>query len=228
MSSNFHNTLGWHLGGVEFHDYETVANTTVPAPHASMQFMFWWPAATHSKKAKNVTAEGWSMLNQGYDYYAILHVPAPVAPPHPVKEPLKLAEIILCSGSKLQMAVQSVTSNKNPLACCVFSLASVNVNCGDPVDQITNAVVDVKSVKTSPTPGDYAAAVVGQVVDSVLNLIVGEAASWANKKVLKENPFVEPIVKQVWRRAPDYVESLNSTLSDTAKAVQEAVDGALQ
>jgi hypothetical protein len=224
MSSHFHNTLGWHLGGIELHSYGSVAGLKQKQPHASMQFMFFWPAATLWKKAKAVTAERLSMLQQGYDFYLILHVPMPSPPPGPTM-PIRLAQVIRDSGSKLQMAVQSVTSG-NPLACCIYSCASANMNCSDPAAIPSNAVFDFKSVRTRPTPGDYVAAAAGQLLDEGLGKFLGWTAKVSFGR--KRPKWLDPLVQHTWRRVGDYFPLIDQGLSVVAKAVQETVDGAVQ
>lgn len=224
MSSHFHNTLGWHLGGLELHDYGSIAGLKKRHLHASMQFMFFWPTATLWKKAKAVTAEGLSMLQQGYDFYLVLHVPAPAPPPGPTM-PFRLAGVIRDSSSKLQMAVQSVTSG-NPLACCLYSCGSLNMNCSDPCALPSGAVFDFKSVRTQPTAGDYVAAALGQVLDEGIGKALGKGFELGFGR--KRPKWLDPLIQHAWRRMGDYLPPVDQGLSWLSKCVQESVDGALQ
>ena len=237
MSSNFYNTSGKHVNGLEFHEYLSVAGKTDGHPHASGQYDFFWPNATLWKKAKDVTAETWSMLQQGYDFYLVAHYPVPLPPPDPGGETAVLAKIIATSGSKCQMAVMSVTSKGNPLACCISNMLSANQNCSDPIDLEINLVVNLNSVVTNPTPGDYKAAFWSGLVDKALGVAVGESAKWAVGKKYKLPPdkfnlkqeLIVDAVKHAWRRAPDFFPIIEDiTTKPTAEFVKQMVDGDAQ
>lgn len=228
MSSNFHNLWGMHLVGLEFHDYTDAAGMSYSChPHATGQFWFLQSAATLWKRAPQVTAEGWSMLQQGYDFYLVPHCPLPFPPPGPASVNT-LGGVIITSGSKCQMAVLSVTSGGNPLACCIASAFSANQNCSDPIDVEFNAVMNLNSVETSPTPGDYAAAVVSGIVDKLMGFAVGRAGEWGTKPLKNEKlhePLVE-VLEQVWRRAPDVITQIEQyTTIPTSEFVKQMVDG---
>lgn len=230
MSSNFHNLLGWHLGGLEFHEYKAVAGELKYHPHASGDFLFIRPAATLWKKASQVTAEGWSMLQQGYDYYLIPHFPVPVPPPEPAAEAATLIKVIADSGSKLQMAVHSVTSGSEALACCLQSSLSSNLNCSENFDVPLNVVINLNSVETQPTAGDYLGALVGAAADAALKALVLGATKRVSKKFVPDEEVVERIertVDHVWRRAPDVIPQLDIP-SLPSKWVQKTVDGEAQ
>jgi hypothetical protein len=224
MSSNFYNEHAMHIAGVEAHDYVDAAGTTHKFhPHGSDQFNFkTWPAK--NKLANNVTAERHSMIQQGHDFYLIAHCPLPIPPPGPATLE-KLAQVILTSGSKCQMAVPSVTSGGGPLACCIVSFAGSNQNCSDPCDVFANMVMSLNSVETSPTAGDFAAAFASSVVDRAIGMLVGVGAGKAGERNPK-NPFFEDALKQVWRRAPDYLPFLEKPTSWTSDFVKQMVDGA--
>lgn len=234
MSSNFYNTSGIHLNGLELHEYVALAGKIDGHPHASGQYNFFRPLATLGKKADRVTADKWPMLQQGYDFYVIPHCPVPAPPPNPGAEAVTLAKVIANSGSKCQMAVMSVTSKGNPLACCISNMLSANQNCSDPIDLEINLVVNLNSVVTNPTPGDYKAAFWSGLVDKALGVAVGESAKWAVGKKYKLPPdkfnlkqeLIVDAVKHAWRRAPDFFPIIEDiTTKPTAEFVKQMVDG---
>ncbi len=230
MSSNFHNTRGMHLNGLEIHEYVAAPEVSIKYhPHASGQFWFMQPMATLWKKADRVTADARAMLQQGYDFYIIPHCPVPLPPPGP-GEAAVLAKVIVNSGSKLQMAVLSVTSGGNPLACCISNMLSANQNCSDPFDVDVNLVLNLNSVVTTPTAGDYAAAIASGLVDKAMGAAfgwaAGKAADRAKGKSKVVDELLEDTLKQVWRRAPDVIKSIEQyTTTPVAEFVKQMVDG---
>ena len=56
MSSNFYNTSGIHLNGLELHEYVALAGKIDGHPHASGQYNFFRPLATLRKKTNRITA----------------------------------------------------------------------------------------------------------------------------------------------------------------------------
>jgi hypothetical protein len=231
MSSNFYNTSGIHLNGLELHEY--VAAPAVPMsmhPHASGQYDFFRPLATLWKKADKVTSDNWSMMQQGYDFYRIFHFPVPVPPPG-AGEGAALGKIILTSGSKCQMAVMSVTSDGNPLACCVTNMFSTNQNCSDPIDLEINLVVNLNSVVTSPTAGDFKAAFYSGLLDKFMGLGLGKLFEKGGGKLRNEllQEIVPDALKQTWRRLPDVVPLIEDwSTKPVAKFVKQMVDGDAQ
>lgn len=227
MSSNFHNFRGFHIAGLELHDY--VAAPAIPKPlhpHISGPFMFNSLTATQWKAAWKVTAEAAPMMEQGYDFYLVTHLPIPVPPPGP-PEALKLALTIVDSGSKLWMGVHSVTTGGNALAVTTEDPTSANMNCSDPFDVPNNAVLNFNSVKTTPTAGDVVGGVVGWMFDALQNI----AITRATKRVLSKGgeeaqEKAVRAIKHVWRRAPDVISPLNDALSFPSKTAQEWVDAA--
>jgi len=231
MSSNFYNTSGIHLNGLELHEYVAKTNVSIPFhPHASGQYDFFRPLATLWKKADRVTADKWPMMQQGYDFYKVFHFPVPLPPPDINAEGPVLGKIIMTSGSKCQMAVMSVTSG-SPLACCISNMVSVNQNCSDPVDVEMNLVVNLNSVVTSPTAGDFAAAYLSGWLDKAMGYGVGKMFEGGGERF--KNVFLKDIapdlLKQVWRRLPDVFPQLEEvSTTDLAKFVKQMVDGDAQ
>jgi hypothetical protein len=217
--------MGAHIGGAEFHTYIALGPKGVPipkenSPHVTLKFGFYKEEATLSKAANNVTSDGHKMMQQGYDFYFTDHVPVPVGFPHPLEIP-QLAKVVAGSGSKLQMASMSVTSGGNPLACCLWKEYSANLNCSDPVDVPLNLVVNLSSVITSPTAGDYAGALASATLDTLFNLGFGRLL----KKVGVKNDWLEIVAKHLFRRAPDVLPFLEAPAKSAAEFVKQAVDG---
>jgi hypothetical protein len=93
------------------------------------------------------------------------------------------------------------------------------------VDVELNLVISLNSVETSPTAGDYAAAFASGVVDKAMGWLAGKGAAWGGKRNPK-NPLFEDALKQVWRRAPDFLPFLEAPTSATSDFVKQNVDGA--
>lgn len=215
MSCNFHDTFGSHQGGVDPHNYNGAR-----VPHAAGIFYFFFPMATLHKKAIRVTSEGHSMLQQGYDFYFVAHVPGN---PTAALDTAHVATVIANSGSKLWMAVQSVTSGGNPLACSVKWMFGCNQNCGDPIDVPTNVTFQLNSVRTNPTWGDYAGAFAAALLDAGIAAALGFALEKTGLNDAFQNAF-----KHVFRRAPDAVPLIEDLSTKPVQQwVKQAVDGAL-
>jgi len=220
MSANFYN-MSAVMAGVDLHMYVSVGLGGVPvplplSPHAVAAPFAWF--ATLHKATKSVRADGHPMVQLGYDIYFVPHLPMTLAPPHPAFEPLTLAACIAESGSEARMAVHSVTGLGEPLATCLMGFFGLNVNCWDPIPSApTGAVVCIGSVKTSPSLGDYAGAVVGYFVDAGFDFVAELGG---------------PIVAQIWRRFPDLVKAVFGVDMDPAdfaqRKVQQAVDAAMK
>lgn len=218
MSCNFHNLTGSHQGGVDPHTYYPLGAPPIIVPYAAQVFYFVFQPATVWKKAVRTTAEAWPMLQQGYDFYFILHIPIPAPPPDPAKQTEQTASVIMNSGSKLWMAVSSVTSGGTPLACCLKWMLSNNQNCADPMDAHANFVINLNSVQTSPTWGDYAGAAAASVVDALMAAAFGA--------IVDDLPLAN-FSKHLFRRAPDVIPEIEeNTTKPVQQWVKQAVDGA--
>lgn len=228
MSSNFYHTFGM-MGGMDLHKY--IAAPAIPMMTIHMVGIpFYWASFTLQKKVDSVTTDGFSTFQSGMDFYFIPHIPVPAPPPGP-PEPMVLVFVILGAGSKCFMAAHKVHFGGDKAAVCLLEADSINANCSEFFDSLANRVINPSSVKTSPTPGDYLGAVVGLVVDNIINARIGKAIDKA------KNEVAELVLKHLWRRVPEIVAWATSdnpvakALSDipgtASEVVQQAVDGEL-
>jgi hypothetical protein len=189
-------------------------------------FQYW----THIswKRAANVTSHGWFMLLDGCDWYLVPHVPVP---PNDVLAWPTVPMIIADSGSKAFMSVHSVTSKGDALATTFFYCIGYNANCWEfGLSMPTGYVLQLNSVKTSPTLGDYIGAVVGLAVDNIIGAVVEKGVG----KALKDKDKPQSVVKHIIRRFPDLAKALGidgdtvnwfiDTPGEVKKAVQESID----
>lgn len=214
MSVNFYDGSGLCVG-FDLHTFPYV--TTVPS------FAYWLPC-TFYKHTGTVTSDGWKMIQDGCDWYLVPHVPIPPNNPPAL---IKLVEIMPSSSSKAFMSVHSVTGEGTPLATALWGPAGLNAHCWDPGLALpTGAVLQLNSVKTSPSLGDYLGAAAGLVADNIIGFalekglmgVVGAAA-----------------IKHLVRRLPDIAEALGiegdvvswvvNTPGQVKSLVQQLVDG---
>jgi hypothetical protein len=229
VSVNFYNSVGQMLG-VDCHTYwfvggppQTAFFVGLPMPFAPhvvcIPFFGTWPA-TFYKDTDTVSSDGWDMLQDGYDWYLIPHIPA-VPMPMSVLGCVILGKTIVDSGSKPFMSVHSVTGEGEPLATSVFGWFGLNANCWDGgLSLPTGIVYQPNSVVTTPTLGDYIGAVAGLLGDNLVGVLT--------------DPIDSSIIKHVLRRLPDVLKKLgidspeiNSIVDfpgEVKKAVQRAVD----
>jgi hypothetical protein len=220
MSVNFYNTSGAMIVGTDLHEYFFVGGKNPYHPHM-VTMPFFWPLNFSPKKITSVTSNGgWASLQGGMDYYIVPHIPMPFPPPHPVEAGV-LALTIAGSGTKAWMTVHKVEVGGDKAATCLLSCMSTNQNCCDPIDlHINNVVLNLNSVKTQPTPGDYIGSFLSTCLDAVISFGVGGAMDKAVKGPKKMmNKLNVMLRKQVWRRAPD----IKNKVSDN-EAVDWVVD----
>jgi hypothetical protein len=165
MSSNFLDLSGGFLGK-DMHLYYTVAPPS-PAPvmivnvHLVGQFhtlgRIWREVGNVTTEANTVLQSGWAML-------LVPHIPLPI-PPHP-SEVANLATIIATSSSAPQLSAHTVTGKGTALLVAVIGPVGANVDCGFSLTP-TGVDLNFNSVKTTPTLGDYLAAAVGAVLNSI-------------------------------------------------------------
>lgn len=217
MSANFYDTLGVMIG-VDSHGYK-------PGPPVWAHMVgisFGTPAALLTKRTPRVTSEGLPMLQQGYDVYLVPHVPVPSTVSAPGAA-AQLQLIIKRSGSKAQLAVRSVTGQGQKLACAVSGMVGANVNCNDPLDLPNGCVIQVNTVQTRPTKGDFAAAAMGGGVDATLGALAGVALDR-----IGADELAELIVKHLLRRLPEIFGEQADLPGKVADWVQDVIDGEQQ
>ncbi len=222
MSACFYNSSGTMLGVDVDKFIMNVEGAPFPVPHFhSVAIPFEWAAQFWPKSIESVTMDRCTSFQGGMDFYLIPHVPWPIIPAHG-DEATELLTRILTSGSKAWMSVHKVHVGGDKAATCIFDCVGTNQNCGWPVDLIvTNMVVNFNSVITSPSQGDYVGSFVAAITDSLIGGAMGHATGRAN------NWWVDVLVPQVWRRAPDAAKETGNdsaqTASDPAGKVQQVV-----
>ena len=123
---------------------------------------------------RSVTTGGCNVLQSGFAMLFVPHVPVLAPPPHPLYEPPLLVMAIPTSTSAPVMSAHSVTNSGQALATAIVRPAGRNLDCGlQP--QPTGIDVNLNSVKTSPTLGDYLGAAVGAWLNGMMNVITGFA-----------------------------------------------------
>lgn len=219
MSACFYNNAGT-MTGIDGHKYMAlVPPNPLPTPGLAIYIAgaaFRQGAATFYKRTATLTSDGHKMLMGGFDLYLVFHIPvfpllpALMVPPHPA-ELLNTAAIIADSGSKAQLQAHSVTYKNAPLATCIAGPAGLNVNCWDSgLSAPSGVVVNMNSVITSPTWGDYFGAIAGWIADMAIGVFIDAAPG--------------PI-KHLWRRVGDIpFLSIRDYPSHIQNFVQRLVD----
>jgi hypothetical protein len=176
MAANFLNNSG-EMVGFDVHKYwvsQPAPPFTAPVPAwvYLVAAPFSWFAATGEKRTCTVTSDTFPMIQGGFEIKVVPHGPIPG--PAGWMEIVELILIHLLASSKARLTAHSVTGQGSPLATCIASDAGLNVNCQELFDAPSGAVVNVNSVETSPTAGDYLGAIVGYAVDAAIGWAVGE------------------------------------------------------
>lgn len=222
MSSIFLNTLGI-MAGIDLHDYTIPAGA--PLPHVvgtSLAF----PICSESKRMGTVTADGYPMLQVGFEVYWVPHVP--VEPSPSPTAGAELASIIARSGSKTALAVGTVTAQGKPLSCTVLYTHGLNVDCGSPLSLPSGLVLQCGSVRTQPTAGDFGAAAARWGYDYA----TGKLTSWFWKK-LGLDFCGDATGEAYWKALTKWIERMSKPYVDTGKlrepvadAVHDVIDAA--
>jgi hypothetical protein len=244
VTSCFHNENGT-MQGVDLHSYVAQAPNGAPVPTFNgyvVLLNFRSPARV--KAQDGITIDGTASFQQMADWYAIPHVPIPVPPPHASQVGLNLIHV-MNSSSRTWMGVHSVTLNGASAAVCVKSAVSYNQNCAQPISGMSNNVVlNLSSVVTEPTWGDY----IGSWARMWFNAVTSWAVGQGIRKGIRDTvpikdqsgrdiveQLLESIARHINRRNKDFVFPDNEvvqTLLDVPKAisewVQESVDRALE
>jgi hypothetical protein len=231
MSANFLDTSGLFVG-VDLHMYMLPAppplppitpGPTVPVGHAVGSGH--GPNCRIWRVVRSVTTGGCNVLQSGFAMLFVPHVPVLAPPPHPLYEPPLLVMAILTSTSAPVMSAHSVTNSGQALATAILGPAGLNLDCGlQP--QPTGIDVNLNSVKTSPTLGDYLGAAVGAWLNGMMNVITGFAPIpnevscimflFSNLSDITTQLFDVPV--------PDPADVVAWVIGKVATLVQKAVD----
>lgn len=182
---------------------------------------FFWFTVTADKRTPTVTSDSFKMIQGGFDLYFVPHVPWPA--PWGLLQLWQIFEVHLMAGSKAQLTAHSVTGEREALATCIINGIGANLNCQEAgLSAPTDVVLNLSTVETSPTAGDYLGAIVGWAVDSAIGFVMD--------KYLPDNTFKQWLTKvaitHFWRRIGDipYAEAADVP-SQVQDSVQEWVDG---
>ncbi|AKT39708.1 hypothetical protein [Chondromyces crocatus] len=227
MSANFYNNWGM-VTGVDVHFFIIPAKPPILPWPLVFGAPFEWVPSFHSKRTESITSMDALMIQGGFDLYLVIHVPLG-PPPGAIAPVATMAKILALSGSKAQLAVQSVTGEGGKLACCIVGMLSKNVECNDPIDMLTGNVLQLNTVQTQPTAGDYASALASYAVDAALGWGIGKGIERGLSKFKVQDAVVEwftdVIIKHVWRRTPDVVGERVDLPSWVGDKVQKWIDG---
>lgn len=245
MSSCFYNDNGT-MSGIDLHEYIAQGPEGVPLPMLNGYVATLGFNQRHRVKDQaRITIDGVASFQMMADWYLINHTMLPVPPPHETELGVLLF-VVLGSSSKAWMGAHGVTLNGEPAAICLKSLFSSNLNCARPIAGTSgNVVVNLSSVVTEPTWGDYAGSSLRMCLSAVVSWAVGQAAGRTAEDVT--NPIADDglrdfvrrlldnLARHVNRRAKDVVppeHDVVRTVLDPGKAiskwVQESIDRALE
>jgi hypothetical protein len=223
MSANFLNKSGL-CTGVDNHMYFAAGPAGVPLPQPKTGHVVAYAHFLGSKSwriAHTVTTDGWAALQSNWAMLVIPHVPSFVPPMHPVAEPLNLAAIVLASTSTPLMAAHSVTGEGQALCTTVISSLGINIDCGD--KPFPGAMVDVNlnTVETSPTLGDYLAGLFSALCAVGYAWAVAEGIS---DKIKASDKLAEIIRQALWSMGVAAVQTLLDILSVVAHPILDPVN----
>jgi hypothetical protein len=226
MAANFYDNSGM-MAGCDIHKYIPIgppplfSGPPIPA-HPHIVFApFLQPTATFWKRTGTVKSGNWQMIQGSFDIYFVLHVPWLVPPPG-LLEAIEIETVFKGSGSKAQLTAHSVTGEGSALATCIVSAFGLNLNCQDlGISAPTGIVLNINSVETSPTAGDYVGAYVGMCVDNAIGFLLDKIPT--KDKKWREN--AKEVVKHIWRRIGDIpIAKALDIPSKAQEIVQDLVD----
>jgi hypothetical protein len=221
MSANFLDKSGLCFGA-DNHMYFGAGPVPVPVPKTKHAVLY--AHCLGSKRwriAHTVTSDGWKMLQSNWAMLVIPHIPRFQPPPHPAAEGVNLTAIILAGTSTPLMSAHSVTGGGQALCTAVAYCAGINIDCGDP--PFPGAMMDfnLNTVETSPTLGDYLAALFSALC------AVGYAwtgAAIIGDKIKHANKLTEIIAQSLTSLSLAVVQTLLDILSVTVSPILDPVN----
>jgi hypothetical protein len=175
----FHNFTGVMPIAMDGHMYVAIPPPTgvpVPMPHVA-NAMFLAIANRVWRVATKVWVGMTPGLQSSWARLLVNHAPIPVMPPQPALEAAALATTIVTSSSQPVMTVHSVVGQGQPLMCCLALCAGANQNCG--IFPSGGPTLNICTVLSSPTLGDYVNAAIGIAINGVFNTL---------SAIIPENP----------------------------------------
>lgn len=167
MSANFLDISGLFVGA-DLHLYFPGPAPAPPVPNlhvvGSLHIL---PQNRPWRMVGSVTSGHCWMLQSNWAMLIIPHVPIPI-PPFPVAEGPNLACVIITASSAPQLSAHSVTGKGEALLTALVGPMGLNTDCG--IQFLPTGVdVNLNSVKTSPSLGDYYAASVSMALNGFYN-----------------------------------------------------------
>ncbi len=183
MSANFLTTSGSCMG-LDGHTY-FAAGGPVPIPVPLVPHLV---VAGHGgpsrtwRIAKTVTTDGMPVLQGNWAMMLVAHIPNPPAAPHPI-EPINLLAIILGGSATPQLTAHSVVVEGGALLTAISGAFGMNLDCAD--FPAHSEDVNVNTVMTTPTHGDYVAAVLSTALSWFYAWLGAQAGGLAASKMSK-------------------------------------------
>lgn len=223
MAANFYDNSGV-MAGCDIHKYlpagppPTLTGPPIPGHPHIVGAPFFKLEATFWKRTGTVKSGNWKMIQGSFDIYLVTHIPWPVPPPGAL-EGIEIVKIVVGSGSKAQLTAHSVTGEGSALATCIVSAFGLNLNCQElGISAPTGIVLNINSVETSPTAGDYVGAYIGMCVDNAIGFLVDKIPTDG-----KGQEIAKEIGKHFWRRIGD-IAPVADIPSKVQEFVQQLVD----
>lgn len=218
MSANFLDNSG-DCAGTDLHTFVTIGPLGAPvpipfAPHAVGVSHAW--ASRAWRIAHTVTTTGSPVLQNNWALLLIPHAPMIGAPPHPA-EGAMIASIVLGSSIAPQLTAHKVTGEGQPLFTEISGCLGLNVDCSDL--PMVSADLNLNTVMTTPTLGDYIGAIVSGALSAFYGMIPGGIPLAMIQNLLD---FVNAELGDYWSWAGD---PYAIAISNIAAAIQRAVDG---
>lgn len=213
MSSNFLDKTGICFGG-DWHIYYAAGAGPAPVPKplsAHIVFCAHFSASRAWRIAHSVTTDGSAVLQNNWAMLLVPHIPAPPpGPPHPAAEGANLAAIILASSSSPQLSAHSVTGQGQALLTSIVACVGANLDCSDLPAPGGMLDINLNTVKTTPTLGDYIAAYVGAILN--------QWYAWAGSVLAGTITGVGPLQPILWQSAVTVLMAIQQNLLDAANA----------
>jgi hypothetical protein len=190
MSANFLNKSGV-CAGVDAHTFVMVGPLGAPLPvplipHVVADAHFF--QSREWRIAHSVTTDHWAVLQSNWAMIVVSHVfITPPGLPHPAGEPVMLAAIIATSSAAPQLTAHSVTAEGGALCTEIISALGANLDCSDFPAICLSADLNLSTVKTSPTLGDYVSAIVSAWFSIGYSWVPGApiGKKWPGKNLLE-------------------------------------------
>jgi hypothetical protein len=223
MSANFLNLWGSFMG-IDQHTFIMLVPSPAPIPapiplqphgvaHNHLDVSRRWRIATTVTMSKSpVLQNNWAMLG-------VMHIPLAPLVPHPTEAPW-LAVIILGSSSTPQLSAHKVTGQGQALLTEIAGSKGVNLDCTDGFTMAPD--VNLNSVVTQPTLGDYIAA----ALSAVGNYWLGKFYGMGGLPLAVITNLLDGINSQMTGKAALLIGDPGAdAINVVTGAIQRAIDG---